>query len=199
MKPIHKNVWLWAFLVGVFTVTLMRPLLRRIPEAPPVLGRLPSFVLVDPGGGRFDLTSLEGSVWIVAFFSTSDDSICGGLIESMTELGQRYDDAGVAGVRLLGIGTGRSTAVPEEAPALAAARWSLATGEADEISGLAGALVTATGKGTGSSEVRSGIPRPCRLYLVDGAGGIRGAYRDDTRGLDEVFHRAQHVARATGL
>jgi hypothetical protein len=37
------------------------------------------------------------------------------------------------------------------------------------------------------------------LFLVDGSGGIRGAYRDDTMGLDEVFHRAQHVARAKRL
>ena len=42
------------------------------------------------------------------------------------------------------------------------------------------------------------IPHGCELILLDGSGGIRGSYRDDTNGLDEIFHRSQHVLRAMG-
>ena len=34
-----------------------------------------------------------------------------------------------------------------------------------------------------------------RLVLVDGQGRVRGHYETTAVGIDEVFHRAQHVLR----
>jgi len=201
--PLHKNPWIWAFLIGIVVVTLTRPLLRRIPEPPPVLGRLPEFALVDAGDERFGPADLEGGVWVVAFFSTRDDATCGGLIRSMAGLGRRFDEAGVPAVRLLGICAEDPPADPEalrafgEARSLAPPRWVLTGGSPEEIARLTEALVEATG-GPVADPPRGNSLRPCRLFLVDGSAGIRGAYRDDTQGLDEVFHRAQHAARAMG-
>ena len=230
MTPLRKNVWLWAFLIGVVLVTLMRPLLRRVPAPPPVLAQLPAFDLVEAGGERFRPVDLEGSVWVLAFFSTRSDAACRGLIESMIELGRRYDEAGVAEVRLLGINVDPAEAMARleavepvnpaapvnpavpvdlmELPAddlrelgktrgLARPRWSLAIGDREETRRLADALLEATGQSLGPAGFQGGVPRPCRLFLIDGAGGIRGAYRDNSKGLDEVFHRAQHVAGLT--
>lgn len=203
MTPIYKNRWLWAFLIGVTVVTLTRPLLRRIPSPPPVLAQLPPFSLVDTGGEDFGPADLERGVWILAFFSTSGDSTCAGLIESMNELGRRYDEARVAEVLLLGIAAEPAGTTAEvlgefaETRGLAPPRWSLVTGDPDEIRRLASALLEAIGESPGPEGFQGSIPQPCRLFLVDGSGGIRGAFRDDKMGLDEVLHRAQHVARAT--
>ena len=203
MTPIYRNRWLWAFLIGVTVVTLTRPLLRRIPSPPPVLAQLPPFSLVDAGGGDFGPADLERGVWILAFFSTSGESTCAGLLESMHELGRRYDEAGVEDVLLLGIAAEPAGTTAEvlgefaETRGLAPPRWSLVTGDPDEIRRLAGALLEAIGESPGPEGFQGGVPRPCRLFLVDGSGGIRGGFPDDKMGLDEILHRAQHVARAT--
>jgi len=43
----RRNLYLWAFLLGVVVLTLMRPCLRRVPAPPPVRGTLPGFTFVD--------------------------------------------------------------------------------------------------------------------------------------------------------
>ena len=39
------------------------------------------------------------------------------------------------------------------------------------------------------------IPHTTKVVLVDGQHRIRGYYETDASGLDEVFHRAQHVLK----
>ena len=47
--------------------------------------------------------------------------------------------------------------------------------------------------GDHADPVESGDSWRDRLVLVDPAGGLRGSYGLDAAGIDEVFHRAQHV------
>ncbi len=39
------------------------------------------------------------------------------------------------------------------------------------------------------------IAHSTKLVLIDADGGIRGFYSTDELGLDEIYHRTQHVLR----
>ena len=69
-RPVWRNPWVLAFLAGILTLTAIRPLLRRIPEPPPLLAQLPAFSLVDDRGRTFGSAELRGTVWIGSFFFT---------------------------------------------------------------------------------------------------------------------------------
>jgi len=202
--PLHKNPWVWAFIVGITTITLMRPLMRREPAPPQVLAQLPRFELVDAHGDRFGSADLADHVWVVGFFSAAGGTpLCQGLIDSMAGLGRRYAGDGIADVRLLGVSSdpGRDTPATirafGEAHDLDADRWTLATGELDQVRRVADELARATGGPPATATEAGRVSHPCELFLLDGSGGVRGSYRDDSKGLDEIFHRSRHVLRAS--
>jgi protein SCO1/2 len=175
--------------------------MRREPAPPPVLAQLPPFELVDSRGDRFGSEDLVGRLWVLGFFSTTDGAaMCGGLSDSMADLDRRFAEAGVDGVSLLGVSSdpeGDSPARLREfasSRALEPGRFRLTTGEIGQIRRLAGELARATGQPREGEAGR--LRHACELFLIDGSGGVRGSYRDDTKGLDELFHRSQHVLRA---
>ena len=46
------------------------------------------------------------------------------------------------------------------------------------------------------SEAQDGAAAGAHIILVDWEGGVRGLYETDDPGLDEIFHRSQHVLAA---
>ena len=55
-----RNPFVWFFFAGIILITLMRPLLRREPAPPPVVGQLPAYSLVDTTGRSFGSAELAG-------------------------------------------------------------------------------------------------------------------------------------------
>lgn len=53
MKPWYKSIFLWYFVIGVVTLTALRPFLKREPPPPPQLRQLPPFELVDQNNKPF--------------------------------------------------------------------------------------------------------------------------------------------------
>ncbi len=174
-------------------------MLRRGPDPPPVLGQLPEFRLTESRGVPFGTSDLEGQVYVANYFFTRCVSICPLLTAAMGRLQQRYDEAGVEGIRLVSISVDPEYDTPErlleygEKHGVDPRRWTLLTGEADEIRRL---VVEGFRTPQGEPETSGGlmdIAHTGKLVLVDGRGAIRGYYDSDATGLDEIFHRSRHV------
>ena len=64
-KPFYKNPYVVAFVVGIITITAIRPLTRHIPDPPPVIGQgLPSYEAQGPGDEAFSPDQLTGWVHV---------------------------------------------------------------------------------------------------------------------------------------
>jgi protein SCO1/2 len=197
-----RNPYLWGFLLGIVTLTLIRPLLRHVPEPPPVLSQLPDYALVGIDGKPFGSADLRGQVYIVSFFFTSCRSICPIIMKGMARLQDGFAQRNIDGIRLVSITVDPEHDTPEVLAAYAKTmgvdplRWTLLTGDPDRVrrlvvDGFKTPDVGSPPQGKGPVE----IAHSGKLVLVDGAGRIRGYYASDEMGLDEVYNRAQHVLR----
>ncbi len=194
-----RNPFVWVFVVGIVTLTLMRPLLRFEPDPPPILGRVPEFSLADTNGEPFGSADLAGDVYVVNFFFTRCRSICIPMMNAVAKLDEGYRVNGIDGVRIVSI-----TVDPEEDTAeklrawgeehgVVPPRWKLLTGEREAIEALVvGGFKTALGEPGETSPGFFDIAHSGKLVLVDGAGNIRGYYDHDEMGLDEAYHRSIH-------
>jgi len=189
--------------LGIATLTLIRPLLRHEPEPPPVLGELPPFELVAASGEPFGLDDLEGRVWVVNFFFTRCGAICPRLTAAMHSLQERYEAAGTGpGLGLLSVTVDPDHDTPEVLGDYArrhdvdAGRWTFLTGDRAAVERLVEqGFRTAIGPPGQDEAGWIDIAHSGRLVLVDRRGRIRGYYETDAAGLDETFHRSLHVLR----
>jgi protein SCO1 len=92
LNRIIKNPFLWAFLVGIITLHIIKEcaLMRRAAPEPMVM--VPSWTLTDQNGQPFGKTDLLGKVVIADFFFTSCPSICPKLTGAMKEIYERFKD-----------------------------------------------------------------------------------------------------------
>lgn len=185
--------FLWAFLVGVIALTLIRPCLRHIPAPPPATGRFPAVTLTDAAGAAVDPANAGGSVFIVLYLRGACGEPCSKALERLREIQETYGVERVEGIRLL-------TIVAEEGPAPAGPgrlqgmaaklgavepRWSFVSGDAAAL----GAVEAAMADG-------GAAPPPACLAIVDSGGNLRGTYAADVDGFNEVYNRARHVRDA---
>lgn len=188
---ILRSPWIWAFLAGVVLLTAIRPLLRRDPPPPPVLGRVPPFTLIDSAGATFGSETLGGVAYVVNFFSTRCTSDCPAAMRAMKRLQDVCDESGIRGIRLLSITVDPGFDTPERLRAYGASlgvnpdRWKLLTGDDGTIRRLA----------VEGFEVPAGADHTRTLILVDPSGRRRGAYGPDDLGLEEIYGRARQVLR----
>lgn len=201
-----KNPWVLAFLIGVITVTAIRPFLRFEPDPPPVQFELPAYSLIDQDGQPFGSEQLEGKVYIASFFFTNCVSICPVLTQKMAMLQQRYDEAGVEGIELVSISVDPDADTPEVMREYGerfarTERWHMLTGELTTIKQLlVEGFKVAVGDKESLGEDLDGlnvydIAHSAKFVIVDQQGRTRGHYDTDEMGLDEIFHRSQHVLR----
>ena len=197
-----RNPLVWYFFAGIILLTLIRPLLRREPLPPPVIGQLPHYSLVDTSGRPFGSDELAGQVYVANFIFTRCTSICPLLTRAMASLQQRYDDENVEGVHLVSITIDPEYDTPERLAEYASAhradpeRWTFLTGEKERIVELVeNGFRTSVGQPEMAGDDLIDIAHSGHLIIVDGQGGIRGYYGSDESGLDEVFHRSRHVLK----
>jgi protein SCO1/2 len=198
-----KSPYPWALLLGIVTLTLIRPLLRHEPPPPPVLGELPAFALTTADGAAFGLDDMRGRVWLVDFFFTRCGSICPRLTAAMHGLEERLATAEVGlDVQLLSITVDPDNDTAEVLRAYARdhdadpRRWTFLTGDRDAVAHLVEqGFRTPVGAPRQDDAGWIDIAHSGRIVLVDRAGRVRGYYDADEPGLDEAFHRARHVLR----
>ncbi|MCZ7587017.1 MAG: SCO family protein [Deltaproteobacteria bacterium] len=136
--PIYRNPFVWAAFIGMVLVTLMRPLLRHVPEPPPVIAQLPAFTLTDQNGRDFGSADLAGHVYVANFIFTSCPSYCPKLTKAMKFLQDRYADAG-HDVRLVSFSVDPKRDTPEvlkrygEKYGADFSRWTFLTGTEENL------------------------------------------------------------------
>jgi len=199
-KPWYKNLFLWYFIIGVITLTALRPFLRREPPPPPVLRRLPAFELVDQNHKIFSLNDLEDQVWVANFIFTRCGSICPILTHQMGVLQERYETYGVDEIKLLSISVDPEYDTPDvlkdyaELNGADPERWTFLTGDLEAVRALViEGFATAMGDRLENEAGMMDIAHTGKFVIVDPRGGIRGYYDSDLEGLDEIYHRSRHV------
>lgn len=201
-RTLHRNPWFLAGAGGIIIVTVMRPFLRHVPDAPPVVGRLPRFALTDQEGRRFGSEQLRGKVYVANFFFTSCRSICPRLTRAMRSLHDRFARNEVP-VHLVSFSVDPATDTPQRLRGYArengadSTRWTFLTGPLEQVRAV---VVDGFDTHLGRRRVDRttsmvDISHAGVFAIVDGNGGIRGFYSPDEQGLDEIYHRAQHVLR----
>jgi cytochrome oxidase Cu insertion factor (SCO1/SenC/PrrC family) len=208
-----RNPFLWAFVLGVVTLTLLRPVMRREPPPLPRIRPAPGFLLTDPQGHGFSSTELVGKVWVIGFLSGSCTSSCLALLEATNRLQQRYAATGVRGVQLVTVSLDDAPEAPERLR-LRAARsgqvsddWVFLGGDPSQVRRLVQegfSLPLGHDKVTPTGGVVAA--HAAQLALIDRQGWIR-AYvevgeRDDRYpglsdpidvAVDELFHRSRQL------
>jgi protein SCO1/2 len=201
-RAVLRNPYVWGFVIGIVTLTLIRPLLRHVPEPPPVLSQLPAFTLVGVDGKPFGSAELRGQVYVANFFFTSCRSICPAIMHGMSRLQDGFAQRNIGGIRLVSISvdpehdTHEVLAEYGKGMGVDPRQWTLLTGDPEQVrrlvvEGFKTPVVDPPPGGAGPID----IAHSGKLVLVDGSGRIRGYYGTDEMGLDEVYNRAQHVLR----
>lgn len=194
-----SNPFFWAFVSGVAVVTAMRPYLVRHPEPPPVMSGLPSYALTNQEGVTFGSRDLKGQVYVASFIFTQCQSTCPMITRAMSALQKRFSDAQIP-VKLVSFSVDPDNDAPAVLKTYAQkyeadfSRWSFLTGKHEDLRSLleGGFKVPLGDKVTAPGNLFD-IAHTQKVVIVDREGGIRGYYESSETGMDEVFHRAQHV------
>ncbi len=197
--------WHFSAIIGILCITWYGLRNRHIPEPPEVMFPVPAFELVDQDGAVFSSETMRGDVWVASFFFTSCPSICPRITKSMIDLQTRLDEADV-NVRLVSFSVDPENDTPEVLKRYAGTagadeqRWRFVTGPLKDMEALVvGGFKTAMDPKQREGDVGMyDIAHTTKLVLIDKDGGVRGYYNTDPEGIDEVFHRSQHVLRAGG-
>ena len=198
---LRRHIWILAAVLGMITLTLLRPFMRRVPDPPPVMFELPDFALVDERGQPFTRADMEGQIWVASFIFTSCPSTCPAVTSAMKQLQERYGKHDLP-IRLVSFSVDPMTDTPEVLARHAATvgadpeRWRFVTGKPQAVRAL---VEEGFHLGVGAKRPAEGgaydITHSTKLALVGPHGGVRGFYGIDEMGLDEVFHRSEHVLR----
>jgi len=200
--PWYQNPWVWGVIFGLLFVPLIRPLTRRIPPPPPVMGALPAFELTDQDGQPFGTEQMKGDVYVVGFFFVDCRTLCPRILSAMNTLEDKYEAMGYP-VKLLAVSVDPENDTPSKMKAKAAEygvdhdRWTFVTGDLATVRTVVeGGFATAMGERIidGSTGIVD-IAHTEKLVLLDGEGGLRGYYGIDELGLDEIYHRSRHLLR----
>jgi len=165
--------WFWAlFLATGFAFPIVRSVLRELPAAPPVLGTLPPYELVDQAGRPFRSADLRGIV--ILEFASADALRAEG--SPLAMLQKRVRNTGNA-VHLVTFVRGRADlAALAKSSGAGAWRWTLAGGDVApleemvkrtlRLDPLDGRLILADGQGR-IRRVTSALPEEIDLMMRD--------------------------------
>ena len=205
MHWFRKHIWVISFVLGALAITAVRPLIRRVPDPPPVMFQLPDgYALVDHRGEPFTPETMQGKVWVASFVFTTCPSTCPAVTRAMKDLRDRFERNGID-VELVSFSVDPEHDTPEVLAEYArnvgadTENWRFVTGEPEAVAQLIGQGFKL---GVGDKEDQGGglydIAHSTKLALVDERGGIRGYYGLDPDpnvdgGLAELYERADRV------
>ncbi len=200
---IQRHVWVIAGVAGILTLTAIRPLLRHVPDPPPVMFQLPDYTLVDHQERPFTPETMRGKVWVAGFVFTTCPSTCPVVSKAMGDLRQRFDkmDHDVEMVSFTVDPTHDTPAVLGEyfdSLGVETDKWRFVTGDPQQVIGLVrdGFRLGVGEREAGPDNVAYDIAHSTKLALIGPDGGVRGYYGiEPDEGLDEIYHRAQHLLR----
>ncbi|HJK95278.1 MAG TPA: SCO family protein [Polyangiaceae bacterium LLY-WYZ-15_(1-7)] len=162
-------------------------------EEPPTLAEVPAFELVDQSGAPFRSEELAGKVWVANTIFTTCPTVCPMLTTQMGNLQRRLAEHGEA-VQLVSFSVDPENDTPERLTAYAAqhgadtSNWHFLTGEREA---MRRAIEEGLHVRMGERQADTGdIPHGTHFVLVGPNGHVRGYYRNDQAGLDQLV---EHV------
>ncbi len=196
--PFYRNPYFLAAVVSMIILPLMRPFLRHVPPAPAVMYQAPNYQFKNQSGDIFGSEQLKGKVYVASFLFTRCTTACPLVTGAMVELQKRFSDSQVP-VQIVSFTVDPDYDSPEVLKEFGLKnganfdRWTFVTGETLAIKSLLeNGFKVPVGDAKKSGDIMD-IAHTKKVVLVDGLGGIRGYYGTDESGIDEIFHRSQHV------
>ena len=163
-------------------------------SAPPVLTAVPAFELVDQDGEAFSSDALEGQLWVANTIFTTCPSVCPMLTSQMRNLQGRFE--GQEGLQFLSFSVDPTNDRPEALRRYAENHdadlrsWHFLTGTPEAMEA---AIVQGLRMNMGTRQSSGDINHGTHFVLVDRRGRIRGFYRSDRAGLEELEGHIRHL------
>jgi len=188
------TIALWALLVIVMVSFVASGMWRGREREPEKFFEVPDFKLVDQNGKPFTKKDVSGKVWIADFVFTQCAGPCPLMTLSMAELQKEL--AGTP-IQFVSVSVDPAHDTPEVLKKYAAAmkadekNWTFATGQPEEIFGLARGMKIAAAP----ADAENSIMHAEKLILVDEKGWIRGYYFfKDPEKRKELIEDARRLA-----
>ena len=176
--------------IGPALALLLAGCLSKAIDPPPVIGPLPAFSLVDQAGRAVGPGELRGEPFVANFIFTRCISACPLLTSQMKNLQKRLGGAAER-VKMLSISVDPEYDTPEVLARYAAEqgatrRWTYLTGELDDVRGaIEEGFRVRMGERVPLGDAFD-ILHASHFVLVDSELRIRGYYRNDAEGLEEL-------------
>lgn len=194
-RPVAATLWIAVVLAVPVVVYL-----RHRPRPLPVFARLPAWRLTDAAGRPFGSDQLRGRAYVADFMFTSCPTVCPVLSRHLARVQAATADLGDR-LHLVSISVDPAVDTPARLTEYAhrysadPARWHFATGDAATLERIAAdGFRVALGQVPTNAEGRAAnfnILHSANLMLVDGDGRMRGVYRADEQGYDELLREAR--------
>jgi len=199
LKKFLKNPFLWAFIIGIVSLHIIKhfAMLRR--HAPEPLVEVPDWSLINQDNQTFGQRDLLSNVIIASFFFTSCPSICPKLTEAMKELHERLPEKNI---KFISITVDPETDTPEHLREfiaknnLAYNNWSFLTGTRKNIHDV---VVNKMRIHMGEREEIKDtegvydIPHMGQIVLFDQKGRLRGLFKTDSIELSALVRGAKFL------
>lgn len=180
-----------ALLFGILIANGAGACAKRSTEPPPIIGELPEFLLLDQHGNERNVESLRGEPLIASFIFTRCVTACPLLTSQMLNLQNRLGDLKEK-VKMLSITVDPEYDTPEVLAAYAKERgadyrWIYLTGPlADVRIAIERGFRVRAGDRVPLGADGFDILHATHLVLLDEEARIRGYYRSDGEGLEEL-------------
>ena len=186
---LNKTFW-FVFILFGFSYPIIKSINREIPNHLPVLYRLENYSLTNEFGKPFGSNDLKGKVYVASFVFTSCATTCPAMMKKMQVIQKRLRGLGTK----VGIVTFSVDPETDTSPVLNkyARRfkanpyvWSFLTGpKADVKKVVIDNFKVAMGEKTPGM---MDIAHSEKIFLVDGAGKVRGLYSTDKQHVDQMM------------
>ncbi len=190
----YVNVWTITFVVGAALLTAMPFMQRRFLSAPPPLGPLGTFELLDTATqAKLGTAQLRGKVLILTLAPSACEDAC---VERSKALARALTHTDDLGDRITLLTVAFPGAV-ERLPSKGEGRYHVLSGSREQLQpvleGLKAAWAGFAGTDAGSTwDEFSALPA---FAVVDQEGQVRGFWREDAAGRGNAINAARLLAR----
>ncbi len=201
VKKYLKSPFLWAFLIGIVSLHLVKEMAMSRRTAPEPMVQVPDWQLIDQNGQAFGQKELKGKVVIASFFFTSCPSICPKLTEAMKEVYQRVNSKS-SRVDFISISVDPEIDTPEvltdymKKYEIDYANWHSLTGSKKDIyTTVVEKMKIHIGdkEPIEASSNNYDIPHLAKLALFDQQGALRGLFSTETIELAALVRAAKFL------